>query len=166
MEEIERKYLVKKLPDNLDEYKKVEITQGYLNHGSEPTLRVRKYNRDYFLTYKYSNDEQKKNKCNVCTEYELPISKKAFDHLNTKIDGRIIHKNRYLIPNKDGLTIELDVFLDWLEGLIIAEDEFPNDKVFETFKKPNWLGEDVSKEEKYRNSYIASGDVNIEDLLL
>ena len=63
--EIERKFKVINLP-NLDNVRCVKIIQGYLNTDSEPTLRIRKYNQEYFLTYKYS---RKDLEVNVCDEY-------------------------------------------------------------------------------------------------
>lgn len=160
VKEIERKYKVKSLP-NLSLYEKVEISQGYLNINSEPTLRIRKYNDDYFLTYKCTSREDKMSECNVCTEYELPITKEAFCHLKEKIDGNMIVKMRYMIPLENGLTIELDVFKGTLEGLVIAEIEFKGDYDFD---KPKWLGEEVTKDKRYRNSYLALGNVNIDEI--
>jgi len=44
MNEIEKKFLIKNLPENLEQYEKVRIEQGYLNTVVTPTLRIRKYN--------------------------------------------------------------------------------------------------------------------------
>ena len=45
--EIERKYLVKTLPDYLDQYESKKIAQGYL--CTEPVVRIRRSNDDYYL---------------------------------------------------------------------------------------------------------------------
>lgn len=50
--EIERKFLVAQLPDNLDNYNCRYIEQGYLS--TKPVVRVRRDNDDYYLTYKGS----------------------------------------------------------------------------------------------------------------
>jgi CYTH domain-containing protein len=92
--EIERKFKVEKLP-NLQNVKKAKIIQAYLNTDSEPTLRIRKYNDEYLLTYKYS---KKDNEINVCNEVELPITEECFNNLLTKIEGNIIE---YCKPNND-----------------------------------------------------------------
>ena len=42
-------------------------------------------------------------------EYNLPLTQEAYEHLKPKSDGLVISKTRYLIPEKNGLTIELDV---------------------------------------------------------
>ena len=50
--EIERKFLVKRenLPENLEQYPSKVIEQGYL--CTEPVVRIRKSNDNYYLTYK------------------------------------------------------------------------------------------------------------------
>lgn len=144
--EIERKFKVEKLP-NLQNVKKAKIIQAYLNTDSEPTLRIRKYNDEYLLTYKYS---KKDNEINVCDEVELPITEECFNNLLTKIEGNIIEKTRYFINE-----IELDIFEGKYEGLILAEVEFESIEDANRYNKPNWLGEDVTKDKNYRNSYLA-----------
>ena len=87
--EIEKKYLIKKLPDNLSEYNYHTMIQGYLN--TAPVVRVRKENNTYYLTYKGSGM--------LCREeYNLPLTEPAFYHLLQKADGNIISKRRYHIP--------------------------------------------------------------------
>ena len=48
--EIERKYLIKTLPEHLEQYPCKVIEQGYLN--TNPVVRIRRSNDDYILTYK------------------------------------------------------------------------------------------------------------------
>lgn len=89
--EIERKYLVKTLPDHLDQYESKKIAQGYL--CTEPVVRIRRSNDDYYLTYKGDG-------LMVREEYNLPLTKESYGHLLPKIDGLLIAKTRYLIPFK------------------------------------------------------------------
>ena len=93
--EIERKYLLKQLPSNLDSYARKKIAQGYL--CTSPVVRVRRSNDSYYMTYKGAG-------LMVREEYNLPLTKEAYDHLVQKIDGRLIEKTRYLIPLDGGLT--------------------------------------------------------------
>lgn len=144
--EIERKFKVNNIP-NLNNVKKVKIIQGYLNTDSEPTLRIRKYNDEYLLTYKYS---KKDKEINICDEVELPITEECFNNLLTKIEGNIIEKTRYFINE-----IELDIFEGKYEGLVLAEVEFKSVEEANKYNKPSWLGEDVTKDKNYRNSYLA-----------
>ena len=50
--EIERKFTLKSLPDNLESYPSHHIEQVYLNYN--PVIRARKQDNEYYLTYKGS----------------------------------------------------------------------------------------------------------------
>ena len=146
--EIERKYLVKTLPDHLDQYESKKIAQGYL--CTEPVVRIRRSNNDYYLTYKGDG-------LMVREEYNLPLTKDAYLHLKPKADGLVISKTRYLIPEKNGLTIELDVFHQEYEGLLLAEVEFSSQEEAESYCPPDWFGEDVTFSVRYHNSTLSRG---------
>ena len=144
--EIERKFLIKKLPDNLTSYKARKIEQAYL--CTDPVVRVRRDNDDYYLTYKSKG-------MIVREEYNLPLPKEAYGHLLAKADGNIITKTRYEIPEKDNLTIELDVFEGKFDGLLLAEVEFASEEEALGYIPPEWFGEDVSNSTKYHNSTLS-----------
>lgn len=144
--EIERKFLIKKLPDNLTSYKARKIEQAYL--CTDPVVRVRRDNDDYYLTYKSKG-------MIVREEYNLPLTKEAYGHLLAKADGIIITKTRYEIPEKDNLTIELDVFEGNFDGLLLAEVEFASEEEALGYVPPEWFGEDVSNSTKYHNSTLS-----------
>ena len=160
--EIEKKYLVKELPD-LSQYESKEIEQGYLTR--RPTLRIRKKNDEYIFTYKSKIKGESKN-INVNDEVERPLTKEAYEKLREKTEGYLIHKTRYLIPIRaeytersdafpDELIVELDVFHDRLEGLVFAEIEFPTEDAASRFLTPQWLGKDVSDDHRYSNGYLS-----------
>lgn len=150
--EIERKYLVKKIPFSLSKYKHIDIEQSFIY--IKPAIRVRKAGNKYFLTVK------SKAPSNVCksdlarTEFEIEITKKAYTDLSKKIIGRKIVKTRYLIPYKKH-TIELDVFKGVYKGLIYAEVEFKDIKSAKKFVSPGWFYKDVTGIEKYKNTSLA-----------
>ncbi len=158
--EIERKFLLKALPDELSNYPCLHIEQAYLN--VDPVIRIRKENDDYYLTYKGRGMLARE-------EHNLPLSEEAYRHLLTKADGNIISKKRYLIPLsnpgfKEGypappadysLTIELDVFDPPFAPLILAEVEFGSREAAEAFVAPDWFWEDVTYCKEYHNSYMA-----------
>lgn len=148
--EIERKFLIKKeqLPKNLESFPFHSIEQGYL--CTEPVVRIRKQDDEYYLTYKSKGLMARE-------EYNLPLTKEAYLHLKPKADGLVISKTRYLIPEKDGLTIELDIFHEDYEGLLLAEVEFPSKKAAENYTPPAWLGEDVTYSSRYHNSTLSRG---------
>ncbi len=143
--EIERKFLVKELPSNIDEYPYHELEQGYLN--TAPVVRVRKEDDSYYLTYKGKGLLERE-------EYNLSLTKEAYDHMIQKADGNIISKRRYLIPF-NGYTVELDVFNKPFQPLIIAEVEFPSIDEALSFQPPEWFGDDVTKDHTYSNSYLS-----------
>lgn len=144
--EIERKYLIKNTPDNLSDFPCRIMEQGYLN--TDPVIRIRKDNDNHELTYKSKG-------LMVREEYNLPLTKEAYGHLLSKIDGRLIKKRRYMLPLGEGLTAELDIFEGELAPLILAEVEFPDEDSAFSFIPPDWFGEDVTFSGKYHNSFLS-----------
>lgn len=144
--EIERKYLLRSLPEHLETYPYKQIEQGYLN--TEPVVRIRRSDDIYTLTYKGKG-------LMVREEYNLPLNAESFAHLKEKIDGRLIKKRRYLIPFDDRHTIELDIFEGDLAPLQLAEVEFATEEEANSFVPPAWFGEDVTFSTKYHNSRLS-----------
>lgn len=144
--EIERKYLINTCPLPLDNYPYHDIEQGYL--CTSPVVRIRRSDDDYILTYKSKG-------MMVREEYNLPLTREAYEHLRSKIDGRLITKRRYLIPLENDLTIELDCFKGDLAPLTLAEVEFPCVEMAETFVPPQWFSEDVTFSPLYHNSTLS-----------
>lgn len=162
--EIERKYLVKELPDNLCIYESKKIEQGYLCH--EPILRIRKSNEEYYLTYKSKiNLEEKVTSAIVQNEIELPLTKQAYENLKKKVDNHMVFKTRYLIPISNGLTAELDIFEGILTGLLYVEVEFPDQLIAEDFSPPEWFGRELSSDKRFSN-YRLSKLSSLEELTL
>ena len=143
--EIERKFLLKQLPPNLNTYPYRQLEQGYLS--TNPVVRIRKDDDRYELTYKGKG-------AMVREEYNLPLTQSSYEHLREKIDGRLIVKKRYLIPFGD-YTIELDVFEGDLAPLTLAEVEFSSEEEANAFTPPNWFAEDVTFSKLYHNSYLS-----------
>lgn len=161
--EIERKYTLKKLPENLESYPCRIIEQAYLN--TNPVVRVRRDNDDFYLTYKGSGMMARE-------EYNLPLNKESYEHLLEKADGNIISKKRYVLPIEnpkfvDGfvpsadtkLEIELDVFAAPFAPLIMAEVEFSSIEMADAFIAPDWFDEDVTLNPEYHNSNMSKKDL-------
>ena len=144
--EIERKYLIRRLPENLSQYQCKKIAQGYI--CTNPVVRIRKSDDEYYLTYKGKGLMARE-------EYNLPLTQEGYEHMLPKIDGRLIEKSRYLIPLDGKLTAELDIFEGDLAPLIIVEVEFDSLDVANSFIPPEWFGEDVTESRKYHNSNLA-----------
>lgn len=144
--EIERKYLIYSLPEHLDDFPHKELEQAYL--CTNPVVRVRREGEEYVLTYKSGGLMMRE-------EYNLPLNQEAYEHLLKKADGIVISKTRYILPEKDGLRIELDVFHGKHDGLILAEVEFPTEEAANAYCPPEWFGEDVTYSTKYHNSNLS-----------
>ena len=145
--EIERKFLVKRIPEHLEQYPFHTLEQGYLN--TDPVVRVRREDDNYYLTYKGKGFL-------VREEYNLPLNADAYAHLVKKADGNIIRKKRYLIPIEGSqLTIELDVFDTPFAPLILAEVEFESIEQAQSFIPPEWFGDDVTENREYSNSNLS-----------
>ena len=86
--EIERKFLIKSLPDNLESYSCDTLIQAYIS--TEPVIRVRQKNEDYILTLKSAGLLARE-------EIEMPLTEESFKHLLSKKDGISIKKKRYKI---------------------------------------------------------------------
>ena len=154
--EIERKFAVMKLPDNLEQYEKEEIEQGYL--CIKPTVRIRKANDEYTLNYKWKQKGLEEKVAIQNIEYTMPLTKENYEVLLNKIENNLIKKDRFKIPINDGLTVELDVFHGHLEGLVFAEVEFPDIETAENFNKPNWLGKDLCFDKRFDNTLLSKVD--------
>lgn len=151
--EIERKFAVIKMPQDLEKYEKEEIEQGYL--CIKPTVRIRKSNDDYTLNYKWKQKGLEEKVAIQNIEYTMPLTEENYNILLNKIENYLIKKDRYKIPIKNNLTVELDVFHGHLEGLVFAEVEFPNLEAAETFDKPEWLGKDLCFDKRFDNTLLS-----------
>ena len=158
--EIERKWRIAKLPDDLSVYECIDMEQAYLNE--HPTVRIRRENDSYYLTYKGISDNDISH-----TEYNLPLTREAFEHMLPKCDGRIIRKKRYRIPlDETALFAELDLFGEPFAPLAIVEVEFPSLEAADSFTPPSWFGEDVSHDRRFKNAVLAiSPDFDPADML-
>lgn len=158
--EIERKFTIKYLPENLEQYPCHLIEQAYLN--TDPVVRIRRQDDDYYLTYKGSGLIARE-------EYNLPLNEHSYYHLREKSDGNVISKKRYIIPiehptfasgykeyiNRTSLFVELDIFEAPFAPLMIAEVEFPSKDMADAFIPLDWFDQDVSEDPAYHNSNLS-----------
>lgn len=157
--EIEKKYTIKNLPANLENFPCKIIEQAYLN--TSPVVRIRKSNDSYYLTYKGSGLMARE-------EYNLLLDETSYQHLLKKADGNVISKKRYVIPVENPqfddsynplttpkLSIELDIFAPPFAPLVMAEVEFPSVEMANAFIPPAWFDEDVTDNPAYHNSVMS-----------
>ena len=146
--EIERKFLIKRLPVKILRSRHFPLLQGYL--ANEPRgrhARLRKKGKTAFLTFKVGRGSSRE-------EREIRLSPKQFATLWPATIKRRLHKTRYEIPwNK--LKIEIDIYHGRNHGLMVAEVEFPNQASRRRFKPPRWFGREVTGEKRYSNVRLA-----------
>jgi CYTH domain-containing protein/CHAD domain-containing protein len=149
--ERERKYLVEQIPAELDLSDRVELRQGYLVTGERVAVRVRDAGREgRTLTIKAGRGTSSAER----TELEWRIGKEQFEAVWPLTAGRRVVKTRHRIPAA-GHVIELDVFGEQLEGLIVAEVEFSSMEALESFVSPDWFGPEVTDDRRYNNAALA-----------
>ncbi|MBT7952662.1 MAG: CYTH domain-containing protein [Gammaproteobacteria bacterium] len=141
--EIERKFLL--LDDSWRTYVngQTKIVQGYLATTESSSIRVR-------IQGEVANLNIKSMTIGVSRaefEYPIPIAD-AEDILANLCKRPKIEKTRHYIK-QDTHTWEIDVFEGDNRGLIVAEIELT--AINEEFKRPAWLGQEVSDDERYYN---------------
>jgi CYTH domain-containing protein len=146
--EIERKFLVKRMPSDLKKFPHDLIDQGYLASGRGGLqVRLRKKGSVLSLTYKQGTKGARE-------EREIRLSLMQFNTLWPATAGRRLTKVRYDVPWKN-YTIEIDVYRGRHDGLVVAEVEFDDQETCANFEPPSWLGRDVTGKPKYSNVALA-----------
>ena len=145
--EVERKFLVSE-PLDLDGTEADEIEQGYLAVGPDGEVRVRRKGDHLLLTAKRGSGIAR-------DEAEIQLDRAEFELLWPLTEGRRLRKRRHVIPH-GSLEIEVDVYEGELEGMIVAEIEFPSEEEARAFQPLDWLGEEVTGEARYLNESLAT----------
>ena len=143
--EIEKRYEVikDKIPTN-DITSKIYIEQMYSNIN--PNVRIRKTiengKTEYFHTVKYKTENK-----NSRVEIEQNINEEDYNKIFKLIDKKPVRKNRYIIPIENGLTAEVDEFLDI--NKTIVEVEFSDEKEMNNFVPPSWFGSELKGKQSF-----------------
>ena len=146
--EIERKFTIKYLPNEIESIKKIE--QKHIFKDTVCSIRVRKTQDflknevSYTHTIKARGEDTQKYSI---YELEKEITEDEYNDLYPFDGSKIIKKYRLIIPIGDNLKAEVDVFDGWLNGLIIAEVEFESVEQAESFQMPNWFEKPVPHKE-------------------
>ena len=144
--EIERKFLIIEKPFSIAK-RSLKINQGYIINEKSKVIRVREKGDDYFLTIKGNNIGISR------LEYDFPISKEDAKELIFHFcKTTLIEKTRHYIEHK-GHTWEVDEFHGKNNGLIVAEIELESED--EKFEIPDWVGEEVTQDDRYYNMNLA-----------
>ena len=148
--EIERKFLLKNSDWKAHVTETHVIKQGYLQSGLEKSqkssVRIRISNKQANINVKSVELKAVRQEF----EYEIPLHD-AQEMLATLCDGIVIEKTRYYVPYGKHLW-EIDIFEGDNAGMVMAEIELS--RLDEHFEKPDWLGPEVSHDERYYNIYL------------
>jgi adenylate cyclase len=145
--ETERKFLVRNEDFRLQSVRKIEITQTYMSIDPDKTIRLRIADDKAYITIKSRREINTISRSEW--EFEIPAAD-AIEMMKICLPGKVV-KTRYHVPSGKH-TVEVDVFHDKNEGLIIAEIELGSDD--EYFEKPLWLGEEVTGDARYYNANL------------
>jgi CYTH domain-containing protein len=144
--EIERKFLVERLPEELADEMGDDIVQGYLATGDDE-VRVRRRGDEHVLTVKRGSGLAR-------DEVEVPLNREAFAQLWPFTEGRRVEKQRVTTP-VEGALAEVDVYRGALEGLVTVEVEFADAETANAFSPPSWFGREVTGDARYSNQSLA-----------
>ncbi len=145
--EIERKFLLKNDNWKAQADNGTTIKQGYLNSNKERTVRVRIYGNQGILTIKGKNNNLTRKEF----EYEIPLIEA--EQMLILAEQPIIEKTRFIVLHGNS-TWEIDVFEGENSGLVVAEIELESEQ--QTFNIPDWIGKEVSEDERYYNANLIS----------
>lgn len=148
MLEIERKFLVTSDAYKKEAFFQKRIIQGYLNSNPERTVRVRIKENKAYLTIKGSSNTSGMSRFEW--EKEIPVDEAK--NLLLLCEKGVIDKTRFEVKIGNHIY-EIDEFYGENEGLEMAEIELQSET--ELFEKPSWLGEEVTNDKRYYNSYLS-----------
>ena len=148
MLEIERKFLV--VDDSYKQlsYGSFHIVQGYICSERGRTVRVRIRDERAYLTIKGPSENGGLSRY----EFEREIPLEDGRQMMQLCEPGIIDKTRWLVKSGNH-TFEVDEFHGANEGLVVAEVELAYED--EPFKKPDFIGKEVTGDRRYYNSELA-----------
>jgi CYTH domain-containing protein len=125
------------------------LVQGYLYTDTHHTVRVRRAGDQAFLTWKGPKSGAVREE----VECEVPLQMGEALLADVPPNERV-QKLRYRVEHA-GVIWDVDVFQGALDGLILAEIEMTRED--ELVVLPFWLGREVTSDQRYRNSRLATG---------
>ncbi len=150
--EIERKFLVRNDAWKSGIQGSYPCTQGYIGLRGPGSARVRIIGTKGFLTLK--GPRQGISRAEF--EYQIPIEE-ARELLESFCDDALITKVRHEVPH-EGHLWEIDEFGGENTGLILAEVEIDDES--ESFNFPEWVGKDISEDERFFNAQLAKHPIS------
>lgn len=159
--EIERKFLVKYIPENLIIDKIIDIEQMHIYKDVKSSIRIRKIDylypdnkREYIYTLKVHNNYDHELIVSK-DEHEYQIKEEEYKILKEQRINSVIHKTRVFVSLDNGLEAEIDLYHDYLEGFMTLEIEFPSTDIASGYNIPDWIGEEIGYKD-YSNRMLAN----------
>ena len=152
--EIERKFLVHRLPDGFEEQRHAILKQAYLSfgEGDTPEVRVRSILEEGKIEYVIT---EKGDGTFVREECERRITEDEYIQMRKKALTDDVEKERFYIPISGSLIAELDIYAKGLSGLMTVEVEFDSAASALEFTPPDWFGEEITENKEYKNKALA-----------
>ena len=145
--EIERKFLLKNDSWRNQVIKTSSIIQGYLANTDHCSIRIRLADDQASLNIKSMTIGVTRSEF----DYPVPMDEAKL-LLKDLCPGPVIEKIRHYVDYA-GHTWEIDEFLGENSGLVVAEIELQHQH--EEFSIPDWLGKEVSDDQRYYNICLA-----------
>ncbi len=152
--EIERKFLLSGVPPTMRFARREAIRQGYLAIDGDTEVRIRISPKGAVLTIKAGRG-------GVRVEEEIALQARQAEALWELTEGRRVQKSRRRVrlPGTGAgaeLIAEIDEYAGALDGLVVAEVEFPDEEAARGFEPPAWFGREVTDDWRYANRSLAS----------
>jgi CYTH domain-containing protein len=148
--EIERKFLVRALPEDLESWAATRLEQGYVAITDDAEVRVRRRAGDATATLTIKSAPGLAR-----VEEELELDARRFAGLWPLTAGRRLVKTRHTREVAPGIVYELDVYEGDLEGLQTLEVEFADEATAGAFDPPPWAGDELTGDRRYANQALA-----------
>ena len=152
--EIERKFLLSGVPPTMRFARREPIRQGYIALDGDTEVRLRITPKGAVLTIKAGRG-------GVRVEEEVSLQTRQGEALWELTEGRRVQKSRRRVrlPGPAGiaeLVAEVDEYAGALDGLVVAEVEFPDEQTARGFEPPPWFGRELTDDWRYANRSLAS----------
>ena len=148
--ELERTFLLKYKPKDLEKYPHHEITDVYFpKEEFHPVLRLRNIdNKKFQMTKKFPINGKDSSEQE---EHTIILTKQEFDAM-AKASGKKVVKVRYYYQLPGGQRAEVDIFSDKLKGLGLVDFEFKTKE-----EKENFMATDFCLAEVSQDKWLAGG---------
>ena len=148
MIEREKTFLAKYIPQEVLSCDSKDIVDIYIpKNQTHSHLRIRKSGEEYEITKKV---QVEKDDASTQKEHTIPLTKEEYD-VFSGLPGKRVEKRRYYYLH-NGKTVEFDIFLGDLSGLVLVDVEFGSNEEKAQFIMPDFCLVDITQEE-----FIAGG---------